>query len=141
MIPTNQKAVHKNFSLSNITRCRLECYMLSSRSLPLAAHSHVEKFTKYSDRIALCSVPEIKKNWERKIIWRTTKSFSKHLSRFAIRHKKRRERESIEMTTRWEFCLFMTFPFVTFAMHFLGGSYSALPNRRRSTIRCARFSF
>lgn len=32
MIPTNQKAVHEKFSLSNITRCRLECYMLSSRS-------------------------------------------------------------------------------------------------------------
>lgn len=104
----------KNFALSKDNKVPAEVYMLSS--LPLAAHSHVEKFTKYL--------------LQSSIIWRTAKSFNKHLSRFNSTQK---ERKSIRKKNDDDEMRILSFLWL--AMHILlFGPLFALPNRRRSVV-------
>lgn len=130
-----KKPSTKIFSLSNITRCRLECYMLSSLCRWL--HTHMLK-NLLSTWIALCSASEKKSI----IIWRTTKSFSKHLSRFDSTQKKNykegRENDDDEMrilSFLWLFCCYIR------AMYFFCWLLLGIAKSQTNTIRCVHFSY
>jgi hypothetical protein len=135
MIPTNQKT--RPTKISAVKHNKVPVGVLHAViALCRWLHTHMLKNLLSTRRncIVQCS------SWKKIIIWRTTKSFSKHLSRFNSTQKNG-GRESIEMTTtRWEFCLFYDFSVCSRNAYFFGCPLTRIAKSQTNTIRCARFS-